>query len=150
MATIIRHSASSPRATTWPTAKKVARVPFLRGRATPIFGAAIFGVFSCLIVLLLLFGQRPTRQRALEATVEMEQFTNTLSHARRIAPETARIIAGLIRQPRFDCRQMECDAALLTRNQKARSRLQALLAEADRRDEIMAKRSALPAAKRLQ
>jgi hypothetical protein len=73
--------------------------------------------------LLVMFGARPERQRALEATTRMERLATNLARAHTIAPATARGIARLIEQPQYHCTRMACGDALDARNRKARIRL---------------------------
>jgi hypothetical protein len=94
------------------------------------FGRVFIATWVAIVFLLgamPAFLTMPQRQRAIEATAQMEQFTNTLSRAKTIAPETAHRIGEIIRRPEYDCMQVTCDAALETRNRTARESLQSLL-----------------------
>ena len=98
--------------------RKVGRTP----------GTAFAGAFACMVVAILVFAERPPRQRALEATAQMEQLATILSRSQRIAPDTAREIARLIQQPSYDCQQVpECGPALELRNLTARAKLMMLI-----------------------
>lgn len=84
------------------------------------------GLISAFAILMM-FGERPVRQRTLEATAQMERLATVLSHAQTIAPATAQEIAQLIQQPHYDCMQVRCGTALETRNLMAQSRLKMLI-----------------------
>ncbi len=108
---------------------KLARTEFLREKSGPIL-RIIGGIgLACLLVIIVMFGYRPDRQRALEATIQMEQLTAILGHAKAIAPNTAREITQLISQPVYDCGRVTCGAELERRNLVARLRLKALLSK---------------------
>ena len=98
-------------------------------RPSPTYKAAIAAGLIGGCVLVLAFGTRPERQRALEATARMERLATTLARAQTIAPDTARQIAHLIRQPQYDCARIRCGAILDRRNRKTRMKFKALLGE---------------------
>jgi hypothetical protein len=98
----------------------------------PFHVMALAAGLICAFTLVVMFGTRPERQRALEATTRMERLATKLEHAHRIAPETAREIAQLIGQPRYSCTRMTCGDALDARNRKARIKLKMLLGNLSR------------------
>jgi hypothetical protein len=106
---------------------KMSRAEFLREKPGLAFRMAGAIVLVGGLFLLVMFGARPTHERTLEATVRMESLTTILSHAKVIAPYTAREITQIIRQPTYDCNQVACDPVLKLRNRVARLKLQALL-----------------------
>jgi|SwirhisoilCB3_FD_contig_101_206701_length_1055_multi_3_in_0_out_0_2 hypothetical protein len=89
----------------------------------PLASAAVWAGLAAVFAVILMFGQTPTRQRTLEATVQMERLATMLNRAQVIAPATASKVAELLHQPYYDCSQVTCDAALESRNLMARSRL---------------------------
>jgi hypothetical protein len=100
---------------------------WFRQRPRSWLGTAAWAALVCAFILVLVLEGRSARQRTLEATAQMERLAVTLGRARTIAPATAREIAEVIRQPRYDCTQVSCDATLAARNRVARSKLQMLL-----------------------
>jgi hypothetical protein len=96
---------------------------------TPAYKAAIAAGLIATCAVVLAFGTRPERQRALEATTRMERLATALGRAQTIAPATARQIAHLIGQPQYDCARIRCGTILDARNRKARTKLKALLGE---------------------
>jgi hypothetical protein len=83
-------------------------------------------VVSALIIMLMV-GERPPRQRALEATAQMERLAKNLASTPRIAPDTARIILEILRRPGYNCDNLACGASLAKRNHIARAKLRILL-----------------------
>ncbi len=107
-------------------------------------GCGSVGLFCALAITLLSagstdrhyeFGTNRQLERTLEATAQMEKFTEMLRQVTMITPNTGREIEQLIRQPQYDCNQVACDAALETRNRLVRSKLVALLARITLPDE---------------
>jgi hypothetical protein len=105
----------------------VGRVANLAQRPFPAPVTVLAAGLICACTLVVMFGARPERQRALEATTRMERLATKLEHAHKIAPDTAREIAQLIGQPQYSCTRMTCGDALDARNRKARIKLKTLL-----------------------
>jgi hypothetical protein len=103
-------------------------------RPFPAHKTAIAAGLIGTCALVLAFGTRPERQRALEATTRMERLATALDHSLTIAPDTAREIAHLIGQPQYHCSRIRCGAALDVRNRKARIKLKTLLGTASASD----------------
>lgn len=101
---------------------------------TSVHKAAIAAGLIGACGLVLAFGTRPERQRALEATTRMERLGAKLEHTHTVAPDTEREIARLIERSQYDCARMRCGAALDARNRKARIKLKTLLATASLSD----------------
>lgn len=78
------------------------------------------------IALLLAFGRTTSPH---EATAEMEHLALRAERAQAIHPLTAQEIERLVRQPAYDCKQVECSPQLAIRNRLARSHLLMILAE---------------------
>ncbi len=124
---------------------KHARMQFIRkGFRFFFLGCGSVGLFCVLAITLLSaastdrnyeLGTNRQLERTLEATAQMEKFTEMLRQVTRISPNAGREIEQLIRQPQYDCSQVACDAALETRNRFIRSKLVALLARITLPDE---------------
>jgi hypothetical protein len=87
-------------------------------------------IFACAgiggIALLLAFGRTTSPH---DATAEMEHLVARAQRAQAIHPVTAQEIERLVRQPAYDCRQLDCSPQLAARNREARARLEAVLGE---------------------
>jgi len=108
---------------------KIARTQALRANPGLVLGTVGTFVVLYAVATALILG-RPAHQRALEATVQMERLAVTLSHAKRIAPETMQEVTELIHRSRYECTQAECDAHLERRNHAAQLALLGLLSKA--------------------
>jgi hypothetical protein len=64
-----------------------------------------------------------------QATITMERLAGKVERTSAVSVETARELAELTRNPRYDCRQMRCTAELAARNEKARERLLGAVAQ---------------------
>jgi hypothetical protein len=106
---------------------KVIRAATLAKRSSRVYVATVVAGLICACTLLVMFGTRPERQRALEATTRMERLATNLARVHTIAPNTARKVAQLIEQPQYNCTRVTCGAALDARNHKARAKLNRLL-----------------------
>ena len=106
---------------------KAARSQFLRENSKlmiPWFGRI---ALICGLAIVVTFSGRPARQRALEATINMERLALIMENAKTVAPDTARAISQLLRKSEYDCKQVACNAALERRNSVARNKLNLML-----------------------
>jgi hypothetical protein len=119
---------------------KCARMKFVSQNFTSfVYGSGLLGLLCTFGITVLTANryQEANRQfeRALDATVQMEEFVEMLTHANKISSNSTREIAQLMRHPQYNCDLVACDAALERRNHIVRSELNALLASATRPDE---------------
>jgi hypothetical protein len=70
-----------------------------------------------------------SRNRPLEATVQMERLAAKLERMKVVHADTAQTITNLVLQPAYDCHQLLCSPAVQARNNAARSRITATLAK---------------------
>jgi hypothetical protein len=82
---------------------------------------------STLAVGLVLAPQ--SKNRPLEATVQLETLAAKLERMTVLHPNTAQTITTLLLQPSHDCHQVVCSPAVQARNNVARSRITATLAK---------------------
>lgn len=106
---------------------KLIRTVKLSQRPFPVHVAVLAIGLICACTFVVMFGARPERQRALEATTRMERLAASLGQAHSIAPDTAREIAQVIGQPQYNCTRATCGDALDVRNRKARIKLKMLI-----------------------
>jgi hypothetical protein len=104
-----------------------ARMEFLQANWDSLLRAVLLTVVGAALVAVLVPDDWFARRHMLEATVQLERLAKKLESAKVIAPETASEVSRLMQQPRFDCRQTACEAALEERNHAVRSRLKTLL-----------------------
>jgi hypothetical protein len=109
---------------------KSARSETLQAYFGLVFLAGCAGAV-CLLAALPMLAASADRQRAIEATAQMERFTKALSQAKSIAPATAQTIGEIISRPEYYCARATCDAELESRNRMAREKLNVLLNSAD-------------------
>jgi hypothetical protein len=70
-----------------------------------------------------------SRNRPLEATVQMERLAAKLERMKVVHADTAQTITNLVVQPAYDCHQVVCSPAVQARNNVVRSRIGATLAK---------------------
>src|ERR1043165_5121596 len=115
---------------------KARRSDYFRENRKPVMRGLLAAAVVCALMVIALFGGRPSSQRALEGTVLMEQVTARLANAKTIAPDTVREISRLLLKADYDCNQTACDAVVEMRNRVARDHLSSVLNRAVHSDEL--------------
>ncbi|HKA21471.1 MAG TPA: hypothetical protein VKN18_24555, partial [Blastocatellia bacterium] len=100
---------------------KCARMKFVsQNFRSFVYGSGLLGLLCTFAITVLTANryQETNRQfeHALDATAQMEEFVEILSHANKISSNSAREIAQLMRHPQYNCDLVACDAALERRN----------------------------------
>lgn len=92
------------------------------------------GVCAVVALLWVEFGARGPA----EATAQLEQLANQITHVRVLHPDTARQLTEVMDRPQYDCAQIACNGELYNRNQAARARLRQSIASKMHRGEMVA------------